>query len=127
MQEISAASNEQNAGADQINKAIQQLDQVIQENASATEEMASTAEELSSQAEQLQDIIGFFKTGNEHRVEKKQAIVAPHAHTEAKKPLRTGIRNNGSSNGRGTPDEGPAGISLDMGEHDRLDSEFERF
>ena len=127
VQEISAASNEQNAGADQINKAIQQLDQVIQENASATEEMASTAEELSSQAEQLQDIIGFFKTGNEHRVEKKQAIVAPHAHTEAKKPLRTGIRNNGSSNGRGTPDEGPAGISLDMGEHDRLDSEFERF
>jgi methyl-accepting chemotaxis protein len=67
VQEISAASNEQNSGADQINKAIQQLDQVIQENASATEEMASTAEELSSQAVQLQDIIGFFRTGNEKR------------------------------------------------------------
>ena len=45
VQEISAASSEQNSGADQINKAIQQLDQVIQQNASATEEMASTAEE----------------------------------------------------------------------------------
>ncbi|MBF0565410.1 MAG: MCP four helix bundle domain-containing protein [Nitrospirae bacterium] len=35
VQEITAASNEQNTGAEQINKAIQQLDQVIQQNASA--------------------------------------------------------------------------------------------
>ena len=61
VQEISAASNEQNAGAEQINAAIQQLDQVIQQNASASEEMSSTAEELSSQAEQLRDLIGFFR------------------------------------------------------------------
>ncbi|HOW53709.1 MAG TPA: methyl-accepting chemotaxis protein [Syntrophorhabdaceae bacterium] len=61
VQEISAASNEQNTGADQINKAIQQLDQVIQQNASATEEMASTSEELSSQAENLKTAIGYFK------------------------------------------------------------------
>jgi len=61
VQEINAASNEQNTGAEQINKAIQQLDQVIQQNAGASEEMASTAEELSSQAEQLQSVIGFFR------------------------------------------------------------------
>ncbi len=61
VQEISAASNEQNAGADQINQAIGQLDEVIQQNASATEEMASTSEELSSQAEQLQSSMEFFK------------------------------------------------------------------
>jgi methyl-accepting chemotaxis protein len=61
VQEISAASNEQNAGAEQINKALQQLDQVIQQNASASEEMASTSEELSSQAEQLQSSISFFR------------------------------------------------------------------
>ncbi|OPX95835.1 MAG: Methyl-accepting chemotaxis protein I [Syntrophorhabdus sp. PtaB.Bin006] len=63
VQEISAASNEQNTGAEQINRAIQQLDHVIQQNASATEEMASTSEELSSQAEQLQETISFFKVG----------------------------------------------------------------
>jgi methyl-accepting chemotaxis protein len=63
VQEISAASNEQNAGAEQINKALQQLDQVIQQNASASEEMASTSEELSSQAEQLQSTISFFHLG----------------------------------------------------------------
>ena len=34
VQEISAASKEQDSGAEQINKAIQQLDQVIQQNAS---------------------------------------------------------------------------------------------
>ena len=48
VQEINAASKEQDTGAEQINKAIQQLDQVIQQNASAAEEMASTSEELSS-------------------------------------------------------------------------------
>ena len=65
VQEISAASNEQNAGADQINQAIGQLDEVIQQNASATEEMASTSEELSSQAEQLQSSMEFFKIDDE--------------------------------------------------------------
>ncbi|SHJ34072.1 Methyl-accepting chemotaxis protein [Malonomonas rubra DSM 5091] len=65
VQEISAASREQDTGAEQVNKAIMQLDQVIQQNASASEEMASTSEELSSQAEQLQDTITFFKTDTE--------------------------------------------------------------
>ena len=61
VQEISAASNEQNTGVEQINKAIRQLDLVIQQNAAATEEMASTSEELSAQAQQLQGAISFFK------------------------------------------------------------------
>jgi methyl-accepting chemotaxis protein len=61
VQEISASSKEQDAGAEQINKAIQQLDQVIQQNAGTAEEMSSTAEELSSQAEQLQSVVSFFK------------------------------------------------------------------
>ena len=61
VQEISAASREQDAGADQIAKSIQQLDAVIQQNASASEEMASTAEELSGQSEQLAEMIAYFK------------------------------------------------------------------
>ena len=65
VQEIAAASAEQNAGAAQVNKAIQQLDQVIQQNSSASEEMASTAEELTGQAQQLQTAIAFFKLGGE--------------------------------------------------------------
>jgi len=61
VQEITAASREQDSGADQIARAIQQLDAVIQQNASASEEMASTAEELNSQSEQLQQTIAYFR------------------------------------------------------------------
>ncbi len=65
VQEISAASREQDSGAEQINKSIQQLDNVIQQNASSSEEMASTAEELQSQSEQLIEIISFFSMAEE--------------------------------------------------------------
>jgi methyl-accepting chemotaxis protein len=61
VQEITAASREQDSGAAQINKAIQQLDQVIQQNASGSEETSSTSEELASQAAQLQSAISFFR------------------------------------------------------------------
>ncbi len=61
VQEISAASKEQNSGAEQINSALMQLDQVVQQNASASEEMASMSEELSGQAEQLQNTVAFFR------------------------------------------------------------------
>ena len=79
VQEISAASREQDSGAGQINQAIQQLDQVIQQNASVSEELASTAEELSGQAEQLQMTMSFFKVHHLETVEraKKEAADAP--------------------------------------------------
>ncbi len=60
VQEIAAASQEQNAGADQISKSVNQFDEVIQQNVSASEEIASTAEELSAQSERLSEIIAFF-------------------------------------------------------------------
>ncbi len=63
VQEISASSIEQNAGAEQVNNAIQQLNQVVQANAATAEEMAAGAEELNTQAESLKEIISFFKTG----------------------------------------------------------------
>lgn len=61
VQEIAAASIEQNSGADQINSAIQQLNEVTQQNAASSEEMASSAEQLSAQAENLKEAISFFK------------------------------------------------------------------
>jgi methyl-accepting chemotaxis protein len=68
VQEISAASKEQDTGAEQINKALQQLEKVIQQNASASEEMASTTEELSGQSEQLVSALAFFQTGGHEEV-----------------------------------------------------------
>jgi len=65
VQEITAASMEQNSGADQVNNAIQQLNQVTQQNAAASEEMATSSEELESQAQQLMEMISIFKVGNQ--------------------------------------------------------------
>ncbi|WP_304085760.1 methyl-accepting chemotaxis protein [Maridesulfovibrio ferrireducens] len=65
VQEISAASEEQNSGTQQISKAVEQLDMVVQQNASVSEEMASTSEELASQAQQMQSLMSFFKTDDE--------------------------------------------------------------
>ena len=124
VQEISAASKEQDTGAEQVNRAIMQLDQVIQQNASASEEMASTSEELSSQAEQLQDIMAFFKVdtrgGGQMRktapmiarpAKKKQMALPPAKHEPKVKKVAAS-----------------KGLDLDMGsDGDKLDDQFERF
>ena len=86
VQEISASSKEQDAGADQVNRAIQQLDQVIQQNASAAEQMASTTEELAGQAEQLKQTISYFRIDNHNAqiaLSQRQAtayLPSPHRH-----------------------------------------------
>lgn len=64
VQEIAAASMEQNAGAEQINTSIQQLNSVTQQSAASSEEMATSAEELASQADLLRSLVSFFKTEN---------------------------------------------------------------
>ncbi|SMC29823.1 methyl-accepting chemotaxis protein [Andreprevotia lacus DSM 23236] len=63
VQEISAASREQTTGLTQINSAVTQLAQTTQMNASASEQLSATAEEMSAQAQQLQQVVGFFRTG----------------------------------------------------------------
>ncbi len=87
VQEISAASKEQDSGAEQINKSIQQLDQVIQKNAAATEEMASTSEELSAQAEHLQQMVAVFKLDEGHLLSKKQEGAAPSRQKQRQLPV----------------------------------------
>ena len=122
VQEIAAASNEQNAGAEQINKAIQQLDQVIQQNASASEEMASTSEELSSQAVQLQQSMSFFRVDGTGRA----AARAVTARKAPAKPLPAAPAAKPAAKAKPAPVKESAavgGVALDMGD----DGEFERF
>jgi methyl-accepting chemotaxis protein len=61
VQEISAASDEQTAGASQISIAISQISIATQQNSSSAEELYSTAEELTTQALQLQEMMSYFK------------------------------------------------------------------
>ncbi len=76
IQEISAASREQDIGAQQVNKAITQMDSVTQQNASASEQLAAMAEELSSQAHDLQEAISFFKIADSAEPVKRQKRLA---------------------------------------------------
>ncbi len=126
VQEIAAASREQDAGAEQIAKAIQQLDQVIQQNASASEEMASTAEELSSQSEQLQDVIGFFRIGDQGK------RIQAQGRTTLGQGLRTKVAHLSKKleNNRTVKNEPTLGRQDRHSERvtaDRFDDEFERF
>jgi len=61
VQEIAAASAEQNSGVGQINGALNQITQAVQQNAAASEELASTSEEVNAQALELQTTVEFFK------------------------------------------------------------------
>ena len=124
VQEIAAASAEQNTGATQVNKAIQQLDQVIQQNSSASEELASTAEELTSQAQQLQASVAFFKVGTEARsaAPRKAATEAAKKHS---KPARVSPRPQPAEE----PAARPSGraIALAGSNGDAHDHDFERY
>ena len=122
VQEISAASKEQDTGAEQINKAIQQLDQVIQTNAGASEEMASTAEELSSQAEQLQSAISFFNIGNSGR----NQSVRPQDRAASKGTVKT--LTHAKPNSCHKPMKKVVGLDYDlMDGKEANDTDFEKF
>jgi methyl-accepting chemotaxis protein len=124
VQEITAASKEQDTGAEQINKALQQLEKVIQQNASASEEMASTTEELTGQSDQLMSALGFFRTGDD--------LGGRGARPDAAKAARpteiAGRTAPGSGHVSTAKPAARSGVTLKLKDKgDSLDQEFERF
>jgi len=125
VQEINAASSEQETGVEQINTALQQLDKVIQQNAASSEELASTAEELASQAQLLQDAVSFF------RVEGVEA--APRGRPSENRPKavmpKKSLDLHAKAPVRPEPAHKGKGVKLNMGMHghDELDSEFQKY
>jgi len=118
VQEITAASIEQNSGANQINNAINQLNKVTQQNAASAEEMATSSEELSSQADNLRDLIGFFKvkdSGMSHRI---KSIAAKPSVLPTKTITKKQNAKSSSLQSKGT--------IIDM-HSDFGDSDYERF
>jgi methyl-accepting chemotaxis protein len=115
VQEISAATREQNTGADQINQAIRELDQVIQQNASASDESAATSEQLAAQSDQLRGVIGFFRLGDQPEHQPKQGGVKPASKANTAKvnhPVKATSSN--------------AGVVIDFDE-DVSDADFTRY
>jgi methyl-accepting chemotaxis protein len=122
VQEIAAASIEQNSGAEQVNSAIQQLNQVTQQNAAASEELATSSEELSGQADQLLERIGFFKLSGDKEVKKPESEkfnparsmnIAHSAPKDSKYKQHVNTRNTG--------------FSLNMKKSDASDNDYEKF
>jgi methyl-accepting chemotaxis protein len=121
VQEIAAASMEQNSGADQVNNAIQQLNQITQQNAAASEEMATSSEELASQAQQLLEMISYFK------LEKEENLRAFGSENIKINKAVNHIKLNDVSNLQNSEQNKiKSGFSINMGK-DHLDSSYERF
>lgn len=123
VQEIAAASIEQNTNADQVNTALQQLNQITQHNAAAAEEMATSSEELASQAEHLKDIISFFKVDKRNNTTIKGVAASLKQYGTAKKaPVQTRKMNTSAPVEKVTSQ----GVAFKM--HDSNgDSGYERF
>ncbi|MFZ6642824.1 methyl-accepting chemotaxis protein [Undibacterium sp. TC4M20W] len=61
MEEISAASHEQEQGIGQINQAVTEMDTVTQQNAALVEEAAAAASTMQDQAAHLAQLVSVFK------------------------------------------------------------------
>ena len=118
VQDITAASLEQNSGADQVNSAIQQLNQVTQQNAAASEELATSAEELASQAQQLKDTISYFKIGIDKTAELNLKITDPKIFTKTNLHESFTINNSGNQK---------SGVEINLIDDKKLDDSYESF
>lgn len=117
VQEISAASIEQDSGAQEINTAIQELDNVIQANAASSEELASTAQEFTGQAEELRNSMAFFNLG----AMTMNTPVAPRRTVTANSAPAAPLPGPATSP-KPAPSGGGDGVDLEMS-----DDEFEKF
>ena len=148
VQEITAASVEQNLGADQINNAIQQLNQVVQQNAATAEELAASSEELHSQSVYMGELMSFFDVGGEKAKESEfsKEKIKGKTKREAKKPEiievvkkqeernKTEAPKKEAKQPRKAPskkiEDTVSGVTIDLtslGGGDSKDSEYEKF
>ncbi len=118
VQEISAASMEQNSGADQINNALQQLNSVTQQNAAASEEISTSSEELSSQAEQLKELVSFFT------IDRDSKSIKSRNHL---KQFNSKQNTKGSLDNSNNKKTIIRGYDINLSDSENLDNKFESF
>ncbi|MTW02417.1 hypothetical protein GM668_10025 [Duganella ginsengisoli] len=86
MNEIAAASREQEVGIEQINQAVSEMDTVTQQNAALVEEAAAATDSLREMAAHLSTTVSVFNLG---AVPAAAAAAGPaRAKANAKPPLR---------------------------------------
>ncbi len=119
VQEISAATREQNTGAEQINQAIRDLDRIIQQNAAAAEQAAATSEELASQAGKLNSVISYFRVDAAPAAEAGPGLPAP--------AQRPGPAPTRASAAPAEQDPDVAGFDLDLEAEDLSDEGYQSY
>lgn len=67
MEEITAASAEQQTGIEHINQALGQMDDITQQNAALVEEAAAAAQSMREQTLKLSETVAVFKFANDGR------------------------------------------------------------
>lgn len=141
VQDITAASIEQNAGVDQINNSIQQLNHITQQNAVAADEISKNAKALHDYADELRDYISFFKI--EHakqqtaKISKPGPVQKPSAIIQPKPKVNEEIKDNlasraqtstGTSFNKPVPGKNKTGgIHLNMFGEESNDADYEKF
>ena len=122
VQEINAASGEQNLGAQQVNEAIQQLNNITQQNAAGAEQLASNSEELSSQADSMRSTINYFKLDGNYQSNGSSDVYSSHnivsKFNKVIPPQQLQVVPE-TLNGEG--------VELDMAEFNHKDSDFEKY
>ncbi len=88
--DIAAASQEQASGIDQVNAAVTNMDEMTQQNAALVEETTAALHSAQQQVGDLQQLVSFFKTGQE----------ASHQ-PPAEVPAHAGAPAHGGGNGAG--------------------------
>lgn len=122
--EISAATSEQNNGINEVNSGIQQLSSVVQQNSASSEELAASSEELSAQSAQLNKSISFFKVTEKEQKQfskneiKSQIDALSKLLQDSENEVSTSIENEkGKKKADVKPlGKGADGINLDMGD-----------
>jgi len=128
VQEISAASREQNTGTDEINRALQQLDRVVQQSAASSEEMAATSEQLTIQTEQLRKSMDFFNLNSATPIAARETQQQRESHREVSSLSRLHTKTDNKSLQQGHEgtkrlrQEDHMKIDLDMGDEAKFAS-----
>lgn len=129
VQEISAATREQNIGAEQINEAIRELDRVIQQNAAAAGQAASTSDELAARSGELKSAIAYFQLPKDFQsVIIPKQVKAPEVSVDPSLPASDAIpiqENPSLPAVAEVVDD--SGFELDLGDTDVSDDDFQAY
>jgi methyl-accepting chemotaxis protein len=133
VQDIAAASIEQNTGVDQINNSIQQLNRITQQNAIVSDEISKNSKALYDYADELKSLTSFFRIEQVTTKEKakftsvtstlvEKAKITPILKKEKEVVKQKPLEEIAQSSKKST-----IGVKLNLRSNDSTDADYEKF